>query len=224
MRGLFSKTNASSGSASSLPRPGGGGTLASALAKATPNTNAPLQQSELLFLLGASVREAPAMAACWAERLRSVGKQADAMLKMLTVLHRMQLHSPAFAATLLSSSVHGKSLEAQLDELEGHYRGGGRNAFIRGYLGYLRLRLQAPEWAAAAATAAAAPGSGGSAQRRLALPQALGQLPEWQNLFDAAIDGFDAAGGVGVLTQEPLVLLLRDANQIFVVLNDLMSK
>ena len=45
-------------------------------------------------------------------RLRSVGKQADAMLKMLTVLHRMQLHSPAFAATLLSSSLHGKSLEA----------------------------------------------------------------------------------------------------------------
>ena len=222
MRSLFKKNDGSSSAASILPS--SSNPLMAALAKATPNTNAPLQQQDMLFLLGASVREAPAMAACWAERLRSVGKQADAMLKMLTVLHRMQLHSPAFAATLLSSSVHGKSLEAQLDELEGHYRGGGRNAFIRGYLGYLRLRLQAPEWAAAAATAAAAPGSGGSAQRRLALPQALGQLPEWQNLFDAAIDGFDAAGGVGVLTQEPLVLLLRDANQIFVVLNDLMSK
>ena len=123
------------------------------------------------------------MAACWAERLRSVGKQADAMLKMLTVLHRMQLHSPAFAATLLSSSVHGKSLEAQLDELEGHYRGGGRNAFIRGYLGYLRLRLQAR-------VGGGGGGGGGARLRRLgsaASPAAaMGQLPEWQNLFDAA--------------------------------------
>ena len=151
MRSLFKKSDGTSSGAASI-LPSSSSPLMAALSEGdAPNTK-PLQQQDMLFLLGASVREAPAMAACWAERLRSVGKQADAMLKMLTVLHRMQLHSPAFAATLLSSSVHGKSLEAQLDELEGHYRGGGRNAFIRGYLGYGRLRLQAPEWAAAAAT------------------------------------------------------------------------
>ena len=112
------------------------------------------------------------------------------MLKMLTVLHRMQLHSAA--SPRRCSRVGMQAAEAQLDELRATNAAAG-GTLIRGYLGYLRLRLQAPEWAAAAATAARRPLRLRSVA---ALPQALGQLPEWQNL-DAAIDGFDAAGGVG---------------------------
>ena len=66
MKGFFKKTTAAvtlnSSSAS------GGNTIPSALAKATANSTQPLQQQEMLFLLGASVREPPSMAAAWMER------------------------------------------------------------------------------------------------------------------------------------------------------------
>ena len=92
MKGFFKKTTAAvtlnSSSAS------GGNTIPSALAKATANSTQPLQQQEMLFLLGASVREPPSMAAAWMERLMSVGQQAEACLKMLTVLHRLQARAP----------------------------------------------------------------------------------------------------------------------------------
>jgi len=89
MKNLFKR----SGNVSSAPT-SSGQTIAAALAKATSNTVQPLQQQEMLFLLGASVREPPAMAAAWLDRIISVGKQAEAVLKMLTVLHRLQARVP----------------------------------------------------------------------------------------------------------------------------------
>ena len=55
-----------------------------------------------------------------------------------------QLHSPEFSATLLSSSAHGKTFEAALDELDDRFKGnaGSRAASIKAYLVYLRHRLQ----------------------------------------------------------------------------------
>ena len=91
MKGFFKKTTAAVTSSSSGS---GGNTIPSALAKATANSTQPLQQQEMLFLLGASVREPPSMAAAWMERLMSVGQQAEACLKMLTVLHRLQARGP----------------------------------------------------------------------------------------------------------------------------------
>jgi len=89
MKNLFKR----SGNAPSAPT-SSGQTIAAALAKATSNTVQPLQQQEMLFLLGASVREPPAMAAAWLDRIISIGKQAEAVLKMLTVLHRLQACIP----------------------------------------------------------------------------------------------------------------------------------
>lgn len=90
MKNLFKR----SGNVASAPT-SSGQTIATALAKATSNTVQPLQQQEMLFLLGASVREPPAMAAAWLDRIISLGKQAEAVLKMLTVLHRLQARVPA---------------------------------------------------------------------------------------------------------------------------------
>lgn len=92
MKNLF-KRSANVPFQSSAPT-SSGQTIATALAKATSNTVQPLQQQEMLFLLGASVREPPAMAAAWLDRIISVGKQAEAVLKMLTVLHRLQALRP----------------------------------------------------------------------------------------------------------------------------------
>ena len=47
MQKFFKKTS------QAVSAPGGGGTIASALSKATANTTQPLQQQEMLFLLGA---------------------------------------------------------------------------------------------------------------------------------------------------------------------------
>ena len=94
MKNLFKR----SGNVASAPT-SSGQTIATALAKATSNTVQPLQQQEMLFLLGASVREPPAMAAAWLDRIISLGKQAEAVLKMLTVLHRLQARVPAPKAT-----------------------------------------------------------------------------------------------------------------------------
>ena len=94
MKNLFKR----SGNVASAPT-SSGQTIATALAKATSNTVQPLQQQEMLFLLGASVREPPAMAAAWLDRIISLGKQAEAVLKMLTVLHRLQARVPAPRAT-----------------------------------------------------------------------------------------------------------------------------
>ena len=91
MKNLQAVFKRSSAAASSAPIGSSGQTIATALAKATSNTTQPLQQQEMLFLLGASVREPPAMAAAWLDRIISLGKQAEAVLKMLTILHRLQL-------------------------------------------------------------------------------------------------------------------------------------
>ena len=95
----------------------GPGSLGSALARATPNSTQPLNPQEVLYLMGAAAREPPAMAAAWAERMMSLGREAEASLKMLTLLHKLQLHSPQFIATLLGSSFHGHSFADVLKEL-----------------------------------------------------------------------------------------------------------
>ena len=169
----------------------------------------------------------------------------------------LQLHSPDFAATLLSSSAHGQTFQVALEQLDGRFKDtgkGSRGASIKAYLLYLRHRMQAPQWVCVAA--ASAPGT--SPQRRLALAELHEQLAEWERVFDLALDAFEAAQvtpsppswhdtpalvgrqaqarrlasaltpcvgrvQVGVLTQEPMLLLMRDANAAFVVLNDAMS-
>jgi len=142
------------GSGAGASGAGGHQTLAVALRAATANTPAPLQSQELLYLMGAAVREPPALAMAWAERIVELGRQADASLKMLTVLHRLQLHTPAFTRILLGSSVHGKPFDAALAELSQRFASvsaAARGPFIRAYLAYLRLRMAAPPWVSAAA-------------------------------------------------------------------------
>jgi hypothetical protein len=102
MKNLQAVFKRSTAAASSAPIGSSGQTIATALAKATSNTTQPLQQQEMLFLLGASVREPPAMAAAWLDRIISLGKQAEAVLKMLTILHRLQApHAHAHTFTPL---------------------------------------------------------------------------------------------------------------------------
>ena len=91
LQAVFKRGTTAGGSSASTGS--SGQTIATALSKATANTMQPLQQQEMLFLLGASVREPPAMAAAWLDRIISIGKQAEACLKMLTILHRLQVHT-----------------------------------------------------------------------------------------------------------------------------------
>ena len=221
MKNLFKR----SGNGPSAPT-SSGQTIAAALAKATSNTVQPLQQQDVLFLLGASVREPPAMAAAWLDRIISIGKQAEAVLKMLTVLHRLQacippqeppphrprtlaelrtrrssaqLHSPDFASTLLSSSAHGQTFHAALEELDGRFRDlgkGSRPTSIKVYVVYLRHRLQAPQFVLIGA--ASAPGT--TPQRRQPLGGLLQELREWEKIFDLSLDAFEATA-VTQLTQ-----------------------
>jgi uncharacterized membrane protein YgcG len=199
---------------------GGSGSqaVATALRTATANTPAPLQPQELLFLMGAAVREPPVLAMLWAERTTELGKQADAILKMLTVLHRLQLHSPAFTATLLGSSIHSKPFDTALSELSQRFSSvsaAARGPFIRAYLAYLRQRMQAPAWAnngggdnrggrggggggggggaGVVGDGALSVRAGHSLQRRMALEELLDELPQWESLFDAALDAYEKA-------------------------------
>lgn len=179
--------------------------VATALRSATANTPAPLQPQELLYLMGAAVREPPLLAMLWAERTIELGRQADATLKMLTVLHRLQLHSPAFTATLLGSSIHSKPFDTALSELSqrfGSVSAAARGPFIRAYLAYLRHRMQTPAWAAPPAAGGGGGGvgdgalavrAGHSLQRRMGLEELLQELPQWEALFDSALNAFDKA-------------------------------
>ena len=110
---------------------------------------------------------------------------------------------------------------AALDDLESRFPKAGpgsRAATIKAYLKYLRCRLQAPQWVCVAT----APAPGCSAQRRMPLSEVQQQVPEWEKIFDLALDAFEASTP-GLLTQEAMLLMMRDANAAFVVLNDAMS-
>jgi len=201
--------------------------MQTALTKATANTLVPIAPHEMLQLMSMSEREPPAMVAAWCERMDAMGVQPEAALKMLTVLHRLQLHNPAFAAVLPHSSIHGRPLSDALQELSERLEALGeisRGPFIRAYLHYLRLRMAAPDSVAALSTWAREPRSadvaaGASSQRLMDLGKVLEEVPRWEGLFDGALDAFEAAQ-VTPLTQEPLILLLRDANGCFVIIND----
>eukprot|EP00967_Tisochrysis_lutea_P029865 scaffold34982_cov27-Tisochrysis_lutea.AAC.7 len=182
-----------------------GQSVSAALRSATPNTPAPLEPQALLYLMGSALREPPLLAMLWAERIVELGRQADATLKMLTVLHRLQIHSPAFTATLLGSSVHSKPFDTALGELSqrfGAVSAAGRGPFIRAYLAYLRLRMEAPIGGGCggeSAQSAKIGGGGGtlamhaglSLQRRMELEELMKQLPTWEALFDAALNAFE---------------------------------
>merc|ERR1719424_1546825 len=114
--------------------------------------------------MGAAAREPPALALAWAVRIGELGRQADAVLKMLTILHRLQLHSPAFAATLLSSTVDRQPFVARLAELATRFASvsaAARGPFIRAYLAYLQLRIEAPPWIHDLAAGGGEEGGGG---------------------------------------------------------------
>ena len=204
MKNLFKR----SGNVASAPT-SSGQTIAAALAKATSNTVQPLQQQEMLFLLGASVREPPAMAAAWLDRIISVGKQAEAVLKMLTVLHRLQarvppqepphhcttpalaelrtrrssaqLHSPDFASTLLSSSAHGQTFHAALHELDGRFRDLGKGSRPTSIKTYvIYLRHRLQAPQFVLIAAASAPGT--SPQRRQPLGGLHLELSAWERI------------------------------------------
>ena len=155
-----------------------------------------LNPQEVLYLMGAAAREPPAMAAAWAERMMSLGREAEASLKMLTLLHKLQLHSPQFIATLLGSSFHGHSFADVLKELWTRLRqmpSSKRGPFICAYLVYLQLRLSSPAYATEHRQT---PVAGRTAQRRLELAQLAAQIPTLETLFDRALDADACVGGV----------------------------